>query len=228
MTSCRFTALGATLLLATSATTLGCSGSDEALAEPQESSEGQALTSVPPQEVATAELEKTMIVAGPSSGYPEHLQGIFWLDGVPVPDTALSLANAPIHPTTRVSDVDVTGSNIWAFNANRDGRFLYDFCRAIDLHYDVHWNRDFQNATIRPVVRLLGVRIEVPENLMKFTVTHQGNGVLLRETTMFGGEPQRYNMRQIIDGQGQHVPAHWVDFAARGPKAVYLFAKDRT
>jgi hypothetical protein len=52
-------------------------------------------------EIRSEQVDQEMIIAGESSGIPEVLQGLWWMDGNPLPDEVISLGGSTWDPETR-------------------------------------------------------------------------------------------------------------------------------
>ncbi|WP_437581389.1 hypothetical protein [Sorangium sp. So ce887] len=158
-------------------------------------------------EISSDQVDREMLLAGPSSGIPEALQGLFWMDGNPLPDEVISLGGSTWDAGTSTTRIHVYGERIWSWHANLRGRGLYALVRAARLVYELRLNADLTFGAIVPFVCLAGRRVRIPEPLARFTMRRVSDGHWLRESRFFGLFHHVYDLRRIVRGDGSRTDA---------------------
>lgn len=167
------------------------------------------------------QIDAVLPVAGPETGLPEQLQGIFWLRGLKLPDVAMTLAGATFDPATRTSTVEVAGPKTWAFYGNALGTALYAGARASRLHYHVTFDEGYRHGNIRAVNHFGPLAHQVPEAVVKLTMDYEKPTVWHRTTKILGHEVDAwsYSFTRIVNGKGEREPA-FADFLREAPDEI--------
>jgi hypothetical protein len=172
-------------------------------------------------EIRSDQVDREMFIAGEASGIPAVLQGLWWMDGNPLPDQVISLGASRWDPETCTTRIHVYGERIWSWDGNVLGRSLYAFVRAVSLVYELRFNQDLTSGTILPIVRLGGKQVRIPGALTKFTMRFVHEGLWLRESWFFGVFYHRYDLRRIVRSDGSRMDA-FAEYARAAPARSYL------
>ena len=62
-----------------------------------------------------AQIDEYVPIADARTGLPESLQGIFWMDGNPLPDKVVSFAASTWDAENRRTSIKVYGEGIWSW-----------------------------------------------------------------------------------------------------------------
>lgn len=178
-------------------------------------------------EIPSDRVDEEMRIAGASSGIPDTLQGLWWMDGNPLPDEVISFGASTWSAAEQATRIRVYGQRIWSWHGNILGRLLYHMARMSRLVYELHFDPDLTLGTITPNISVLGARFRVPESLLRLTLRRKGDGLWLRESRFFGVFHHVYHLRRIVGGDGARLDtfAAYVESApARSFLAVRLMA----
>ncbi len=167
--------------------------------------------------VSHEDLDQELLAGSDLTGTPKNLQGLWWLDGNPLPDEVMSLASArwsKIEKNGRVvgyeAVIPVYDQGIWAWHDSLPGRFLYSLVLASRLTYIARFNADFSFGQITPKFIPLQFLpgVEIPASLLvDFTMTLVDDGEYQRDSILFGAR-HSYRFRRIVDGEGNRLPAY--------------------
>ncbi|RZA25132.1 MAG: hypothetical protein EOP10_07785 [Proteobacteria bacterium] len=167
--------------------------------------------------VPHADLDQYLVPGSDATNTPTAVQGLWWLNGNPLPDEMLSLASAKW--TEILEDGEVVGyqaaipvydEGIWAWHDSSAGRLLYNVVLKSKLTYYAKFNLDFSFGRITPVLQPIGFipGIEIPSSmLVDFTMTKVSEDEYLRESIVLG-QKQTYRFRRVVDGNGNRLPAY--------------------
>ncbi|WP_437321563.1 hypothetical protein [Sorangium sp. So ce385] len=175
-------------------------------------------------EIPSDRVDREMLVAGPSSGIPEALQGLFWMDGNPLPDEVVSLGGSVWDAETSTTRIHVYGERVWSWHADLRGRGLYALVRAARLVYELRLDAERTFGEIVPFVSLAGRRVRVPEQLARLTMRRVSDGHWLRESWFFGVFHHVYDLRRIVCGDGSRTDA-FAAYASSAPARSALAAR---
>lgn len=172
-------------------------------------------------EVPSDEVDREMLVAGGSSGFPGLLQGLWWMDGNPLPDELLSLGGSTWNPETRTTRIQVYGERVWSWHGNLLGRGLYALTYLSRLDYELRFDDDLSTGTITPIIRVFGSEVRIPERVAKLTLRLVRDGHWLRESCFFGLFYHVYDLRRIVRGDRSRLDA-FTAYAKSAPARTYL------
>ncbi|MGK3983587.1 hypothetical protein WME99_11165 [Sorangium sp. So ce136] len=177
-------------------------------------------------EVRSDQVDREMLLASESSGIPEALQGLFWMDGNPLPDEVISLGRSTWHRETSTTRIHVYDERIWSWHADLQGRGLYALARATRLVYELRFNADLTFGDIVPFVSLAGKRVRVPEQLTRFTMRRVSEDHWLRDSWFVGLFHHVYDLRRIVRGDGSRTDA-FSTYARSAPPLSALAVRRR-
>lgn len=176
-------------------------------------------------EVSSDTINREMRIAGPMSGIPEVLQGLWWMDGNPLPDEVISLGRSIWNQDTRSTGIEVYGERIWSWHASIWGRSAYALAYRSRLVYELAFDEKLCVGTITPVMRVLGRRVRVPESLVRLTMHLEYDGVWRRESRLFGLFHHAYRLRRIVRGDGAREEA-FADYVRSAPARSLLAVRE--
>ncbi len=81
-------------------------------------------------------------------GFPDSLQGVWWMNGNPLPDDVLSFANAKFSAEQERMLIAVGGARNWTFHPSSFGNILANAVDGLKIVYDVDLSEDL--AKIEP------------------------------------------------------------------------------
>ena len=177
-------------------------------------------------EVPSSSADAFMPIAGPRTGLPASLQGLFWMDGNPLPDKLVSFGASSWDAATRTTRIKVYDEGIWSWHGDLAGRALYGFVRAVELTYELQFNEALDFAEITPILHVSGKTVRVPSSIVRFTARLTGEGVLLRESYLFGRLFNTYHFRRVVTADGQRLPA-FDDYVAVAPPTSVIAERIR-
>lgn len=153
-------------------------------------------------EVSSEAIDTRIPPADGSKGLPERLQGLWWMDGNPLPDEIVSFANSEWNARERKTSIAVFDEDIWSWHGSEQGRALYDFVRKFELVYELSFDEGLNLGEITPVVRIQGREFRVPKALVRFTARYAGDGHFIRESYFFGQLAHTYDFRRVVKADG--------------------------
>ncbi len=158
-------------------------------------------------EVASSDADQYMPVADGRNGIPDILQGIWWMDGNPLPDELLSFGLTTWDVANRKTTIDVYGEHIWTWHGNLRGRALYEFVRRVKLVYEIELNEAQDFVLITPIIHLGKLPIRIPPEVVKFTARLVGDGHFVRESYLYGKKFHEYDLRRVVRSDGTREEA---------------------
>ena len=186
--------------------------------------------------VPHSEIDSYMTRGTEELGTPANLQGLWWMNGNPLPDEVVSFAgiawkeiaeNGVIVGYSGL--VPVYDQGIWSWHDSISGRTLYNLVLKNKLTYEVVFNADFTFAQVTPKIKPVAFlpTITIPESmLVDFEMRQVDSDEFARDSVLLG-QPSTYRFRRIVDGEGNRLPA-WKDFlkAVETPNALLPICKD--
>lgn len=167
--------------------------------------------------IAHRDIDQVLVIGSDETNTPESLQGLWWMDGNPLPDEVISFASAQFEPKTDDNGnlfyeaaVAVYDSNIWSWHDTLAGRSLYRVVESQKLTYILRFNEDFTSASIIPRIKPVAVlgSLTIPQSmLITFDLNKLNEDEWSRDTVLFGQESS-YRFRRIVDGDGNRLPAY--------------------
>ncbi len=186
--------------------------------------------------VPHSEIDSHLVIGSDATGTPANLQGLWWMNGNPLPDEVVSFAG--MSWTDIVEDGEVVGhrgfvpvydEGVWSWHDSVYGRGLYDLVLQNKLTYEVVFNADYTEAQVTPRAKLFGLVPQVtlpPSMLVDFDMRLVDENEFARDSVIFG-QPSSYRFRRIVDGQGKRLPAFQEFLAAvEAPNALLPVCKD--
>ena len=171
-----------------------------------------SLESVPHEDI-----DSYMTIGSDETNTPKNLQGLWWMDGNPLPDEVVSFASAQIEAIEEDGEIvgweayiPVYDEGIWTWHDSLAGRALYRAVEKNNLVYRGIFNADWTFGQVTPNVRLFSVlpNLNIPQSrLLDFSMTQVTENEWRRDSVLFGGESS-YRFRQIVDGEGNRLPAY--------------------
>lgn len=175
--------------------------------------------------VASEDLAEAMPVADAQSAIPAPLQGLWWMDGNPLPDEFVSFAHSAYDVQSHKVTINVYDQDIWSWHGNEQGSFLYDLVQRFKLTYELTLNEEETFIQIIPVITFKGIAIHVPRALVNFTARADGDGRWIRESQFFGQEFGSYTFRRVVDRNGVKDQDVFDAYLQQAPKNAYLAKK---
>ncbi|KAJ3066859.1 Hydroperoxide isomerase aloxe3 [Podochytrium sp. JEL0797] len=145
---------------------------------------------------------------------PKEFHGMFYTQGNPVADEVVSLAFGTWHEEEDAYYLPCYNANMWGYDDTPQGRFVYTNSRAIQSTYKITFDADTGVAHLRGVFNLplpggIDVFAQMPDFVWSFTAKPTDNpNVFIRESSLFGREPARYNLVRIVNGDGTRTPEY--------------------
>lgn len=155
---------------------------------------------------------------------PAILQGIFFMDGNPLPDDCITFYNLPWDAETRSIVIPVAAPLQWTFHNSLLGWLLLQGARISQFTYRVQFKDDsLEWAQITPYT--FGIR--VPRWIVDTTMFRDpgSNGDLwYRKNVWFGGVPRvgEYILRRVVDAEGRYTPAHQAMLEKVNPECLVI------
>ncbi|MGQ4647873.1 hypothetical protein [Lyngbya aestuarii] len=139
---------------------------------------------------------------------PEILQGVFFMDGNPLPDDCLTMYDSRWDADRLILYLAVFAPRKWTFHDSIPGLILLRLVQFSQLIYEFQFEDEtLRRAQITPVI--LGWR--VPKQIADFSLCRENNSngdSWQRRTSLLGGLiPNNYTLRRIVDKNGQYTPA---------------------
>jgi hypothetical protein len=152
----------------------------------------------------------TWMVPVRETALPDRLQGIFFMDGNPLPDDCITFQNLDWNDKTYTLTIRVTAPLQWTFHPTFAGWILLRAAQVSRFSYRIIFEgAALERSQITPL--LLG--IPVPRWIVDATMCRaegDANGdTWERKTKWFGGwlRVGEYTLRRIVDEQGNETPA---------------------
>lgn len=152
-------------------------------------------------EVWQVENLKNLLSGEKTRDLPEILQGVFFMDGNPLPDDFIKLEGATWDKTSKILKLPVFGPLQWTFANSNSGRLLLNSANFTKTIYEFQFDDSLQTARIIPII--LGLRI--PKWLFEFSLVQIDENTWDRRNSWFGGlfDNFGYTLRKILDQNGQ-------------------------
>lgn len=170
----------------------------------------------------------TWMKADAPTNLPEPLQGIFFMDGNPLPDDCITMYNSPWDAENLTLSLPVFGSRQWTFHATVLGLILLWSVKLSRLVYEIQFEDEtLQRAKVIPVIWGL----HIPRWLISLSLWQQEgstNGdTWRRENSWLSGlsSAGSYTLRKIVTKDGAQTPA-FADMQAKINDECLVIAKD--
>jgi hypothetical protein len=171
-----------------------------------------------------SQMDKNLPFGSDETHTPKNLQGMFWMDGNPLPDKLVSLAKLKFTDlkdqngkvTGHRTYVPVYEQGVWTWDDTKAGHALYKLVHDVKLTYKVDFNADYTFGQVTPLVTLApGIKPTAipPSMLVNFTLTLKDPNEFSRDSVL-AGKNYTYRFRRVVDGDGNRLPA-WNDFTRR-------------
>ena len=141
---------------------------------------------------------------------PEVLQGVFFMDGNPLPDDCITLEGGKWSENTLTLTLPIFAPRQWTFHVSVGGLLLLNFVRLAQIVYKINFEDEtLVKAQIIPVV--LGWH--VPTFLANFTMERSPDDtdgkIWIRKSSWLGGiiSPGAYILTKIVDKDGNYLDA---------------------
>ena len=151
----------------------------------------------------------TWMTGEESKDLPEVLQGVFFMDGNPLPDDCITMYNSQWDAKNLTLLLQVFAPIQWTFHASIAGRFLIYFVKLFRVTYEFRFDDEtLKSADIIPI--LLGFK--VPKFLANFLIEQDENtpngDTWYRTNILFGfSSSGGYILRRIVNKNGNYTPA---------------------
>ncbi|MCG8417587.1 MAG: hypothetical protein MJE77_06535 [Proteobacteria bacterium] len=178
------------------------------------------------------DIDQALRIGSDATHTPDSLQGLWWMDGNPLPDEVVSFAGAEFIELMEDgvlvgyrAIIKIYGEGVWSWHHSREGYLLYGAARATRAEFHIEFNPDF---TFGQVMIDIGSayhssRFDLPPS--DATLVKVNDDEYRRDTMLFGKTLESYRFRRIVDGDGNRLDAYQ-DFVAaideRGPAEALL------
>lgn len=183
-------------------------------------SSGWALPNYDLISVPHSEIDTYMTIASDATHTPKNLQGLWWMDGNPIPDEVISFATAEWRDIVRFgrvigheAKIPLFGEGIWSWHDSQAGRKAFHDAIEQQMYYYVRFNNDYTYGVVTPQLKPseCGPAVKIPSTFfLKFTMTQVSDDEFLRVSTVFGNK-STYRLRRLVDANGQRTAA-WDEF----------------
>lgn len=168
-----------------------------------------------------ADIDQVLIPADQTSGLPEKLHGLWWMDGNPVADEVVSFGLSTWDENKLRTEVPVYASGNWSWHDSRDGYRVYRLAKKFKLTYRFEFNEAVTFAQITPVLHLGPIQFKIPRFIANFTMEFIADGHWVRKTRFFGRQAGDYNLRRITNGLGLRESTYQ-DFVNASPSTLFI------
>ncbi|MBW4644916.1 MAG: hypothetical protein KME23_18315 [Goleter apudmare HA4340-LM2] len=141
---------------------------------------------------------------------PSVLQGVFFMDGNPLPDDCITFYNLEWDAQTLTLLLPVFGRLQWTFHNSILGLLLLRGAQLVQFTYKIQ----FEDATLqRSQIIPLALGIPIPRFLIDATMCQEKDSkdgdTWKRKNIWLGGIPWvgEYTLRRIVDADGNYTPA---------------------
>ncbi len=159
-----------------------------------------------------ADIGKYQIAGSSLTGTPRDLQGIWWMDGNPLPDETVSFATVdfnearPLFPVFGVNTFSWhTGDGGENDSETKNANFGFSLAKAFSLAYEWNFNgsaNKYDQAKIVPTFKMkigpIEKRLRLSPKIMEFTMTRQGPHLYSRDSFSGGKTLPSYQLRRIL------------------------------
>ena len=152
----------------------------------------------------------TWMPTGRGTNLPDVLQGIYFMDGNPLPEDCVTL-NSTWDAENRTLRFKAFEPHQWTFQATAAGRIWLSLVRILGAGVEIRFQDDtLRHAVVRPTMYGL---FSMPRFLMEWTMTQTQDSVNgetwdRRNTIFFRLIPTGgYVLRKIVDHKGQKTAA---------------------
>ena len=178
-------------------------------------------------EVWQVENLKNLLSGEKIDDLPNILQGVFFMDGNPLPDDFIKFDGATWDSTNKILSLPVFAPLQWTFANSISGRLLLYSAKLTRTTYEMHFDDSLQNAQITPII--LGLR--APKWLVDFSlvqIENSSNGITWdRKNSWLGGlfDNFGYTLRKILDENGQPT-SEFAGVQSRIPQEFLVVTKN--
>ena len=141
---------------------------------------------------------------------PDTLQGVFFMDGNPLPDDCITMYNLEWDAQNLTLFLPVFGKVQWTFQPLIQGRILLFGAWLTRFTYKI----EFEDETLmRAQITPFGFGIPFPRWIIDATMHQEENSqngdIWKRENIWLGGASRMggYTLRRIVDKDGNYTPA---------------------
>ncbi|HYX34386.1 MAG TPA: hypothetical protein VE954_14880 [Oligoflexus sp.] len=160
-----------------------------------------------------------MIVGSDDTNTPENLQGLWWMDGNPLPDEVVSFAGTKWEEVVEdgelvgyVGTLPVYDQAVWTWHDSPEGRAVYKAVLKAKLVYKARFNKDFTSGVVTPTIQPGHKLFEImPSKLLEFRMEQVGENEFARDSTIATLESS-YRFRRIVDGKGNKLDTVFEEF----------------
>jgi hypothetical protein len=158
-----------------------------------------------------ADIGKYQIAGSNLTGTPRDLQGIWWMDGNPLPDETVSFATVdftesrPLYPVFGINTFSWHTGESSDDQETKSGNFAYSLAKAFSLAYEWNFNgtpNKYDQAKIVPTFKMkigpLEKRLRLSPKIMEFTMTRKGPHLYSRDSFSGSRELPSYQLRRIL------------------------------
>ena len=175
----------------------------------------------------TVDIAEEMLIGG--TQLPESLQGLYWMDGNPAREVAVSFGGSLWDADARTIVVSPADEGVWAYNDDIRGRLQYSI--LVDSVYakaSFQFNEDITEAEASVNLRVLGINIPLPRWFASYRMFLAEDGLWVRESAIifFIRLTDGYNLRRIVTADGEPTD-FFDDFVASNPATLLVPRRPR-
>lgn len=157
----------------------------------------------PPLQSFRAEaVTETMLSRNPQPDFPEKLQGLWWMDGNPLPDNVVSFAAASFDPNTRILTLPVYAPGTVSFDDSREGRLALAAVQTLKYHYEIEFNDDLTFGRLTTVLGVGALAVHAPVVLTDYVMEELQDGLWIRKSKLLTKPVASHNFTRIVRGDG--------------------------
>ncbi|HYX18933.1 MAG TPA: hypothetical protein VE944_32205 [Nostoc sp.] len=152
----------------------------------------------------------TWMIPIKQTNLPSVLQGVFFMDGNPLPDTCITMYNLEWDTQNRTLVLPIFAPLQWTFHNSIAGWILLRSIQLLKATYKIQFEDEtLQEAQIIPV--FLGIPIS--RAIVTCTMSQDKNSlngdIWYRKNVWFGGISRagEYTLRKVVDKDGCYTPA---------------------
>ena len=158
-----------------------------------------------------AEVASFQVAGSSLTGTPPELQGIWWMDGNPIPDETVTFAGVDFSQEKPL--LPVFGSNNFSFHAgphaassdSRHGNWAFSMAKSFSLIYEFNFIGGVSKYDIAKIIPtfILKVgpiekRLRLSERILGFMMNRTGPHLYSRDNTVRGKPIDSYQLRRIL------------------------------